>query len=104
MLSTINSAKEELAFVKQQCIGLIDRLDLMKSEVPVAHIETFRLLAVPLLYSAWERLFSIGHSLCLRVIRSRYTRAGDCPPRSRALWLRKAEFFKGFVDVTRGLL
>ena len=97
MQSTITSAKEELAFIKQQCVDLVDKLDLMKSVVPAAHIETFRLLSVPLLYSAWERLFSIGHSLCLRVVRIRYACAGDCPPSSRALWLRKADFFKGFV-------
>lgn len=104
MLSSVKAAQEELVFVKEECTTLIDQLNRMKNVIPNDHSETFRLLCIPLLYSTWERLFTIGHSLCLRIIRDKFRTAGECPPESRALWLRHAPFFKSFVDVTRGLI
>lgn len=66
--------------------------------------ETVRLMAVPMLYSVWERCFSVWTSICLRSIRESTSRAIDCPPEIRAFWLRKADFFKSFIDIIRDVM
>lgn len=66
--------------------------------------EMLRLMSVPILYSVWERAFSNWTAICLRVVQGSYSKAIDCPARTRAYWLRKADFFRSFVDSIRDVL
>ncbi|WP_454004164.1 HEPN domain-containing protein [Alcaligenes sp. Marseille-Q7550] len=94
----------EIIYVRDdECLAMINRVnDIVRAEA--AHPEAVRLMAVPMLYSVWERCFSIWTSLCLKSIRESTARAVDCPPEIRAFWLRKADFFKSFIDIVRDVI
>lgn len=99
-----NFLREEVISVREtECFATIARVrDLLASEV--VQPETLRLMSVPILYSVWERAFSNWTAICLRVVQDSYLRAVDCPAKTRAYWLRKADFFKSFVDSVRDVL
>ena len=96
--------RSEVIFVRdKECLATIARVrELLALEV--VQSETLRLMAVPMLYSVWERAFSNWTAICLRVVQDNYPRAIDCPPKTRAYWLRKADFFKSFVSSVRDIL
>lgn len=86
-----------------ECIATIARVrELLASEV--VQPETLRLMTVPILYSVWERSFSSWTALCLKVVQESHLKAIDCPAKTRSYWLRKAGFFKSFVDSVRDVL
>lgn len=98
------SLRSEIASVRDnECVATIAKIrELLASEV--VQPETLRLMSVPILYSVWERAFSNWTAICLRVVQDNYLRAIDCPAKTRAYWLRKADFFKSFVDSIRDVL
>lgn len=105
MLSQVaDSLRAEIVAVRdQECLATIASVrNLLLSNV--AEPETLRLMSVPILYSMWERAFSGWTAICLRVVQENYPRAIDCPARTRAYWLRKADFFKSFVDSVRDVM
>ena len=98
------SLREEVVFVREsECFTTIARIrELLASDV--VHPETLRLMTVPILYSVWERAFSNWTTICLKVVQDNYLKAIDCPPKTRAYWLRKADFFKSFVNSVRDVM
>lgn len=105
MLTNVaDSLREEIATVRdQECLATIASVrQLLASDV--AEPEMLRLMSVPILYSVWERAFSGWTAICLRVVQENYPRAIDCPAKTRAYWLRKADFFKSFVDSVRDVM
>ncbi len=99
-----DALRSEIVSVRDsECIETISRIrDLLASET--TQPETLRLMTIPILYSVWERAFSNWTAICLRVVQDNYFRAIDCPAKTRAYWLRKADFFKSFVDSIRDVL
>lgn len=99
-----DSLREEIAFVRdKECLATISSVrQLLSSDV--TEPETLRLMVVPILYSVWERAFSGWTAICLRVVQDNYSKAIDCPAKTRAYWLRKADFFKSFVDSMRDVM
>lgn len=94
----------EVVFVRdQECLPMLNNLRAVAA-TGMPHPETVRLMVIPMLYSVWERCFSVWTSICLKVLRESHDRAGDCPPQVRAFWLRKADFFRSFVDTMRDVL
>lgn len=89
--------------VTVECVPLLDKIGSLCRQYGRQHNE-IRLMALPMLYSVWERVFSISTAICLRIVRDSYPKAADCPSAVRALWLRKAGFYKGFVDSVRDIL
>lgn len=94
----------EVVYVRDnECLAMVTRVrEVVEAEA--VHPEAVRLMAVPMLYSVWERCFSVWTSICLKSIRESTARAIDCPPEIRAFWLRKADFFKSFIDIIRDVM
>lgn len=96
--------REEINFSRdKECLATLARIRVLVGEV-TSDSEMLRLMATPMLYSVWERVFSLCTSICLRVIQREYERAAECPASARAFWLRKADFFKSFVSSVRDLM
>lgn len=96
--------REEVIFSRdKECLATLSRIRTLVGEV-TSDPDMLRLMATPMLYSVWERMFSLCTSICLRVIQREYERASDCPASARAFWLRKADFFKSFVASVRDLV
>lgn len=96
--------REEVYFSRdKECLATLVRVRTLVSEAS-SDPEMLRLMATPMLYSVWERVFSLCTSICLRVIQQEYERAAECPASARAFWLRKADFFKSFVSSVRDLM
>lgn len=95
---------EEIFFSRdKECLAVLGRIRTLIVDVK-SDPEMLRLLATPMLYSVWERIFSLCTSISLRVVQQEYERALDCPASTRAFWLRKADFFKSFVDSVRDIM
>lgn len=96
--------REEIFFSRdKECLDALSRIRTLVGEGS-SDPEMLRLIATPMLYSVWERIFSLCTSICLRVIQREYERASECPASARAFWLRKADFFKSFVSSVRDLM
>ncbi|WP_158618443.1 MAE_28990/MAE_18760 family HEPN-like nuclease [Candidimonas sp. SYP-B2681] len=94
----------EVTFTRDNdCLPVLENLRSLLSD-QISERDTLRLMAVPMLYSVWERCFSLWTSICLKIIRDNHIRAADCPPQLRAYWLRKAGFFKSFIDTIRDVV
>lgn len=87
----------------KECLATLDRIRALVGQES-SDPEMLRLMATPMLYSVWERIFSLCTSTCLKVIEKEYERAAECPASARAFWLRKASFFKSFVSSVRDLM
>lgn len=95
---------KEVEFVRdQECLQTIESVKRLLAAGSV-EIDTLRLMSVPMLYSVWERAFSNWTAISLRVVRDIHETAAHCPPQTRAFWLRKADFFKSFVDAVRDVV
>ncbi|AEA71625.1 Hypothetical protein PSEBR_m1620 [Pseudomonas brassicacearum subsp. brassicacearum NFM421] len=95
---------EEVIYVRDhECLPILNHVRAVLSEQQ-PYPETVRLMAVPMLYSVWERSFSVWTSICLKSIRESTIKAIDCSPEIRAFWLRKADFFKSFIDIIRDVM
>lgn len=95
---------KEIEFVRDnECLSTIKSIRTLLAATNVEG-EMLRLMSVPMLYSVWERAFSNWTAISLRVLSQIYSTAASCPPQSRAFWLRKASFFKSFVDAVRDVV
>lgn len=99
-----DTLRAEIIFVRdKECLDATQRIRSLLQTV-TAETEMLRLMAVPMLYSVWERAFSSWTAICLKVIQECNAAAKDCPPAARAYWLRKADFFRSFIDSMRDVL
>ncbi len=95
--------KEVISVREEECFLTITNIKTIL-ETEIHQKDTLRLMSIPILYSVWERAFSIWTAICLRVIQKNYLKAIDCPPQTRVYWLRKADFFKSFISSIRDIL
>lgn len=96
--TVIDEAINEIVFVKKECLALL--ADLNEFSPPDAtgkYNETFRLMAVPMLYASWERCFTMCHSIALRVIRDMTKAAMDLNGPQRAIWLFQTPFYQSYI-------
>ncbi len=63
----------------------------------MSYPETYRLLVLPLLYSVWERCFTICHAITLRLLRESCANAQAMKVTERAIWLIRAPFYQSLV-------
>ncbi len=102
MNSPVADALQQIGITKGECIGLLDRL---KSFSPPdkhnRYPDTFRLIATPMLYSIWERCFTLCHAIGLRLIRDMTEKVNDLDPTQRSVWLLQTEFYKSMISRLR---
>lgn len=95
-------AIEQIENVKEECRKLQERIRNFSPPDEHGHYsDTFRLIATPMLYSIWERCFTICHAVALRLIRDVTTTAGALAAEQRAVWLLKSPFYNSLVDKLR---
>lgn len=94
---SLKEALAEIQHARNECLELIQQLErFCPPNAAGEYPPTFRLIATPMLYSAWERCFTLCNSVALRLIREQTSHAEKLPPNGRALWLQAAAFFKSF--------
>lgn len=93
-----SDAVAEIEHVKRECLNLFREL---RNFYPVAtgtpYPEPYRLLVLPLLYSVWERCFTLCHSISLRLLRDSHRTAQAMNVSERAIWLIRAPFYQSLV-------
>lgn len=102
MTISLVDSLEEIKLVKVGCIGLLDKMRLLGA--PDAHgnyPDTFRLIAIPMIYAVWERCFTLCHAVALRRLRDLKKHANQLDARQRALWLQKQGFYQRYIDLLR---
>jgi len=97
--SAVDRSVEEIEFVKSECLALLKQL---REFHPVrdgeSYPETYRLLVTPMLYSAWERCFTLCHAIGLRLLRDFAANPRALATSARALWLIRTSFFQSLVS------
>lgn len=96
------SALQQIERTKVECVGLLDQL--LQFSPPYEggrYHETFRLMATPMLYSAWERCFTLCHAIGLRLIRDTATTANALEISRKAIWLQQEGFYQSFIAQLR---
>ena len=95
----INRSVEEIEFVKKECLALLKQLrDFYPLREGQSYPETYRLLVTPMLYSAWERCFTLCHAIGLRLIRDLSVNPGSLATSARAVWLIRTPFYQSLVS------
>lgn len=84
--------------MKSECLTLLRQL---REFHPVrdgeSYPETYRLLVTPMLYSAWERCFTLCHAIGLRLLRDFAAKPRALASSARAVWLIRTPFFQSLV-------
>jgi len=94
MASPLDTAISEIDRCKTECLALLADLEnFCPADANGRYPDTFRLLALPMFYSAWERCFSLCHSIALRLIRDEVHAPHFLKPDERAIWLLNTGFF-----------
>jgi hypothetical protein len=101
--SAATTALKEIEHLKHECTGLLQKL---RTFHPVTqgdpYPEMYRLLVVPLLYSVWERCFTLCHSIALRLLRDSCATPRSMSASERAVWLIRAPFYQSLIEtITR---
>jgi RiboL-PSP-HEPN len=92
------AAIAEIEHVKRECLEFLDGLqDFHPIADGAPYPETYRLLVLPVLYSMWERCFTLCHSIALRLIREACANPQAMKTSERAIWLIQAPFYQSLV-------
>ncbi len=90
---------EEIEHAKKECLALLTKL---REFCPISngdqYPDTYRLLATPMLYSVWERCFTLCHAIGLRILRDFAENPRDLATAARAVWLIRTPFFQSLVS------
>ena len=96
--SSALAAIEEIRHVDRECSDFFKELRKFYPVISGApYPETYRLLVLPLLYSLWERCFTICHAIGLRLLRDSSANAYAMKATERAIWLIRAPFYQSLV-------
>lgn len=101
-LTPKKSAIKQINTVQTECNQLLN--DIKAFSPPDLNGEynpTFRLIATPMLYSIWERCFTLNHAIALRLIRDVTKKTHKLAPPKRAIWLLKEPWYRSLVDQLR---
>lgn len=95
----VTKAILEIENGRDECLNLLASL---KSFQPVQdghpYPPTYRLLVTPMLYSAWERCFTLCHAVGLRLIRDVTANPQALEATTRAVWLIQMPFYQSLVS------
>jgi HEPN superfamily RiboL-PSP-like protein len=95
----VDRAISEIENTRNECLTLLTSL---KNFHPLAadqqYPPTYRLIVTPMLYSAWERCFTICHAVGLRLLRDIIPNPQSLSATTRAVWLIRTPFFQGLVS------
>ncbi|BDC46144.1 HEPN domain-containing protein [Paraburkholderia terrae] len=95
----INSALDEIAFLRSDCLGLIDQtMTLCQPDANGDYPESFRVLTTPFLYAVWERCFTTSFGIMLKVLHYRCPTPGVMTSDQAAVWLQAEPFFASYTD------
>ena len=98
----VASALQQIELTKAECLGLLQQLrEFSPPDEKGRYHDTFRLMATPMLYSAWERCFTLCHAIVLRLIRDTANTANVLNVPLKALWLQQEGFYKSFITQLR---
>lgn len=95
----LQSAKAELTDALQRHLGMLSNINLHCIVNNREKNEFLYLMAVPVIYAAWEGYFRISCSICLRRICYREKKAKLYPEKYAALWLQKESFVDSFLQL-----
>lgn len=96
------SAIEEIKSLKTECLTLLRELkDFCPPDSNQRFPDTFRLIATPMLYSTWERCFTLCHAVGLRLVREMSATCNALDPPQKAAWLLGAPFYQSFTSRNR---
>lgn len=99
----LESLLVELDFVTHSAISTVDDIGKAYDSSNIDHKEIIRLMAIPTLYAAWEKVFTEGIALCLRFHYELSRPAGEYSSGIRAVWLRESQFFSSYIDSVKNL-
>lgn len=98
----IGCALQQIETVRSECLNLLKEIkDFSPPDEKGHYPSPFRLIATPMLYSAWERCFLTCHAVALRLIRDTSTTTNSLSAPLRSIWLLKTPFYKRLVDKVR---
>jgi len=97
--SAVARSVEEIEHAKKECLALLKKL---REFCPISngdqYPDTYRLLVTPMLYSAWERCFTLCHAIGLRLLRDFAANPQSLATSARAVWLIRTPFFQSLVS------
>ena len=91
-------ASVEVMFISNESLNLISAVEGCVKDRAVKDKEIVRLMALPMLYSAWERFFHLGTAICIKSIQVSAIPCGAHPSSLRSLLILKEKFFMSFLD------
>lgn len=98
----VASALQQIESTKTECAGLLRQMrEFSPPDDKGRYHDTFRLIATPMLYSAWERCFTLCHAIALRLIRDTATTAHTLDTSLKAVWLQQEGFYQSFIAQLR---
>jgi hypothetical protein len=102
MVAALTDSLAEWSALRLECAELFARLENLCERNPAGEYpDTFRLIAIPMMYAIWERAFTLTHAIALRLlIGSRNTNA-DLSVAQRSLLLQRQGFYRSYVDKLR---
>lgn len=100
--SEVNSALDEVSFLKSECLGLLDSaLSIIQPPKAWDYPDAFRNLVTPFIYSVWERCFTTCFSIMLKLIQVETSNYSKLNHNQAAVWLQRESFFISFIAKMR---
>lgn len=94
---TLSAARQELTAARERHLALLDEVRRHCINENPARDGFKYLLAVPIIYAAWEGYFKISFTLCIKRKCQSTLKAKSYPGIYRALWLQKQPFVKSYL-------
>ena len=89
----------EIDSVERECVEVLGQVAAFCiADVVGRRPDIFRLMAVPMIYSAWERAFRISTAVAIRYLVESKPSVAQLTPDQKALLLQKESFFKSYSD------
>lgn len=102
MSGPAEDALQQISLLRDECVDLLNELRIFSPpDINGKYSTTFRLIATPMLYSVWERCFTLCHAVGLRFIRDMTLKAIDLDPSQRSIWLLHTPFYKSLTSRLR---
>lgn len=95
---TKHAARTELTDAKQRYTMMLLEFEQRSVVNNKAKDGFLYLMAIPVIYSAWEAYFKMTMSICLKRMHNQSMKANRCNSSYVALWLQKESFVTGFLQ------
>ncbi|QUJ68258.1 hypothetical protein KDD30_03720 [Photobacterium sp. GJ3] len=119
-----NTLKEELNQTKNDSLSMLDQITnihtilskpklsinklctneyQIKESIDTDILKDYRNISTPMIYSAWESVFTTSIAVCFRALKDLDKVASDHSPKIRAIWLQQEDFFKSYIDMIKNI-